>query len=62
MSESKKTNPRVKPIVAPLDIAIGGGFVAVGIAFLALVFMRGSDDTLITNIKSEAKTWGRRIL
>lgn len=62
---SKKVEPKIKkvnPKVAPLDVAIGGGMVAVGALFLALVFTRGSEDDLIINIKNEAKTWGRRIL
>lgn len=62
MSNGKKVEPKVNPKVAPLDVAIGGGLIAVGVAFLALVFMRGSDDDLIVNIKGEAKAWGKRMI
>lgn len=60
MSKDNKKSEIEKEVAAE-DVAIGGGFIAIGIVFLALIFIKGSNSTIVTDIKKEARDWTKTL-
>ncbi len=57
-----KPKVKISDDIKPVDLAIGGGLVIGGALFLALVFIKGSDSSIIKDIKEEGTKWGRKIV
>lgn len=54
MKKEKKDEIKMDKEINVIDIAIGGSVAAVGLAFLALVFVKGSNDPLISGIRKNS--------